>query len=146
MPPTATGSRSAAFEWNAGAWFGAQLGGTAWLFVSSAVLLRGQPRSALVLLGCGLGANLLGSLLWMQRGRLSPYRALQILVTVCCGFAFVAVRWLDLHGELALLDPRVGPRSDVRALAGPVPGAPGPVLRPGALCAERRGLGASRAW
>jgi hypothetical protein len=111
MGDSAHSPRSAGFEWNAGGWFGAQLGSTAWLFIGGFVLLRGHPASGLALLGCGLAANLLGSLLWMQRRRLSPYRGIQVLVAICCAAGLLAVRWLDLRGELGLLDPRVGPRS-----------------------------------
>jgi hypothetical protein len=109
---------SGAFHWNAGGWFGSQLGGTLWLFVSGAVLLGERPRSGLVLLGCGLGANLLGLLLWASRRRLRAYRGLQLLVSVVCGSGLLATAWLDRSGELALLDPRVGAGTMVLLLLG----------------------------
>jgi hypothetical protein len=67
--------------------------------------------TAAILLGCGIAANLVGCVLCARRRRLDPYRALQALVLVVTLFAFVAVRWLDLRGEFALLDPRVSART-----------------------------------
>jgi hypothetical protein len=107
-----------ASHWNAPGWFGSQLGGTAWLFVGALVLAPASPRSAAVVLGCGLVANLLGTLLWAQRARLDPYRALQILVALVVLAGVAATRWLELRGELGLLDPRVGPRTMYLLLGG----------------------------
>jgi hypothetical protein len=100
-----------ASHWQASGWFGAQLGGTAWLFISALVVARQSPQSAAVLLGCGLAANLVGCLLWSQRARLDPYRALQTLVAVVVLAGGAATRWLELRGEFALLDPRVSPHA-----------------------------------
>jgi hypothetical protein len=119
MQSGATPARSSplAYPWNAGGWFGSQLGGTAWLFVAAGVLASQSPRSALVVLACGLAANAVGSVLWMRRRSLDPYRALQGLavVIVLCGGA--ATRWLELQGEFGLLDPRVSPRTMYLLLA-----------------------------
>jgi hypothetical protein len=97
--------------WNAGSWFGAQVGGTLWLFIAAMVLGPEHARSAGIALACGLAANLVGVALWAQRSRLDPFRALQILVLAVVLFAFIAVRWLDVHGEFHVLDPRVSPRT-----------------------------------
>jgi O-antigen/teichoic acid export membrane protein len=99
-----------ASHWHAGGWFGSQLGGTAWLFVAALVVASESPQSAVVLLGCGAASNLVGCLLWAQRARLDPYRALQILVVVIVLAGAFATRWLELRGEFDLLDPRVRPR------------------------------------
>jgi hypothetical protein len=106
-----------ASHWQAGGWFGSQLGGTAWLLVAALVIAPQSPTSAAVLLGCGVAANLIGCLLWVRRARLDPYHALQVLVaaTVLAGAA--ATRWLELRGEFALLDPRVSPRAMYLLLA-----------------------------
>lgn len=98
-------------RWNAGGWFGSQLGGTLWMFIASSVLASHGSRSAVVLLACGLLANLVGLALWTRRARLDPFRALQVLVSTIAVCAFVAVRWLEVRGEFGLLDPRVSPRS-----------------------------------
>jgi hypothetical protein len=100
-----------ASHWHASGWFGSQLGGTAWLFIGSLVVGFESPQSAAVLLGCALASNLAGCLLWAQRARLDPYRALQALVAVVVLAGAVATRWLEARGEFSLLDPRVSPRT-----------------------------------
>ena len=100
-----------ASHWNAGGWFGSQLGGTAWLFVGGLVLGSEFPESAAVLVACGLASNLVGCLLWARRAQLDPYRALQALVVVVVLAGAVATRWLELRGEFSLLDPRVSPHT-----------------------------------
>src|SRR5688572_9898745 len=96
-----------ASHWNAGGWFGSQLGSTAWLFVAAFVLGTESPGSAAVLFGCALAANLIGCVLWSQRARLDPYRASQLLVFVAALAGLAATRWLEVRGEFGLLDPRV---------------------------------------
>jgi hypothetical protein len=100
-----------ASHWRADNWFGAQLGGTAWLFVSAGVLASASPRSSAVVLACGLGANLVGCLLWSLRAQHDPYRAFQLLVVIVGMAGATATRWLELRGEFGLLDPRVSPRA-----------------------------------
>ena|SRR5688572_27892961 len=104
-------------DWNAGSWFGPQLGGTAWLFISAIILAPLAPLSSLVLAGCGLFANLVGLVLWSRRSRLDPYRALQILVGAIVLAGLAATRWLEVRGEFGLLDPRVPPRTMYLLLA-----------------------------
>jgi hypothetical protein len=103
--------RSLASHWRAGGWFGSQLGGTAWLFISALVLGSASTESAAVLIGCGLASNLVGCVLWSQRARLDPYRALQALVVVIVLSGVAATRWLEVRGEFHLLDPRVSPHT-----------------------------------
>jgi hypothetical protein len=100
-----------ASHWNAGGWFGSQLGGTAWLLIGALVIGRESPLSGAVLLGCFLASNLIGTLLWTLRARLDPYRALQALVALVVLAGAGATRWLELRGEFALLDARVRPRT-----------------------------------
>ena len=100
-----------ASHWNAGGWFGSQLGGTAWLFVAALVVGSASPESAAVLVACGLASNLVGCLLWARRAQLDPYRALQALVVVVVLAGAVATRWLEVRSEFSLLDPRVHPRT-----------------------------------
>jgi hypothetical protein len=96
-------------HWNAGSWFGPQLGGTAWLAIAALVLAPHSALSAMVVAGCALAANLVGLALWSKRSRLDPYRALQILVVAIVLASFAATRWLEARDEFALLDPRVTP-------------------------------------
>jgi hypothetical protein len=111
MPANPQPPNPLASHWQAGGWYGSQLGGTAWLFVSALVIGAESPSSAAVLLACGLAANLVGAMLWAQRARLDPYRALQVLVAAIVVAGAAATRWLELRGEFELLDPRVGPRT-----------------------------------
>jgi hypothetical protein len=111
MPANAQASTRLASHWQAGGWFGSQLGGTAWLFIAALVIASRSPTSAAVLLGCGVAANLVGCLLWLQRARLDPYHALQGLVAASVLAGAAATRWLELRGEFGLLDPRVSPRT-----------------------------------
>ncbi len=106
-----------ASHWQAGGWFGAQLGGTAWLLISALVVAPHAPPSAAVLLASFAAANGIGLLLWMQRARLDPYRALQLLLAASVLAGAVATRWLELRGEFALLDPRISPRTMYGLLA-----------------------------
>jgi hypothetical protein len=106
-----------ASHWNAGGWFGSQLGGTAWLFIAALVVASQSLSSSAVLLACGLASNLLGYLLWMQRARLDPYRALQVLASVIVIAGAFATRWLEVRNQFGLLDPRVGPRTMYLLLA-----------------------------
>jgi hypothetical protein len=72
-----------AFQWNAGGWFGSQVGGTAWLL--SGVIqppapvpwLRGAWLAAFLL------ANAVGLALWWRRDRLAPFPATLALLATC---------------------------------------------------------------
>jgi len=96
--------------WDAGGWFGPQIGATLWFFIAAFVLAPEHRQSAAIFLASGLIPNIVGFTLWRQRRRLNPHRALQILVLTIAVFSFLAVRWLDVRGEFGLLDPRVSPR------------------------------------
>ena len=109
MDAESTQGNPLASHWLASGWFGSQLGGTAWLFVSAFVLAAHSLETAAIVLTCGLAANLVGCLLWSQRSRLDPYRALQLLVVVIGLASFTATRWLEARGQFGLLDPRVSP-------------------------------------
>lgn len=85
------------FQWNAGGWFGSQLGSTAYLLIMGLVVLFDSPRDGGPVLLCGLVPNLVGWILWRRRDRIRPYPALQaLLLAVFLGvlafWAFVA--WL----------------------------------------------------
>jgi hypothetical protein len=116
MLPNATHAPLAS-HWQAGGWFGSQLGSTAWLLVSALVVAPHALASAAVLLSAFLAANGIGLLLWTLRARLDPYRALQLLLAASVLAGAVATRWLELRGEFALLDPRLSPRTMYALLA-----------------------------
>jgi hypothetical protein len=85
-----------AFHWNAGAWFGAQLGSTLWLFILGAVLsARDRSTSGTAIIALAVAANGIGLILWEHRDRMRPYPAIEALVaTVGCA-GFVAFILLD---------------------------------------------------
>jgi hypothetical protein len=62
------------FQWNLGAWFGGQIGGTAWMLVGAVVLAPHAPEVAGVWLACFAASNAIGSWLWWRRDRLRPTR------------------------------------------------------------------------
>jgi hypothetical protein len=74
-----TAVRAPRFVWNAGAWFGTQVGCTAWLFVFGAALLRDDGGFAALAFGGGALLTGLGVLLWSRRAKLSPFAAYQLL-------------------------------------------------------------------
>jgi FtsH-binding integral membrane protein len=103
------------FQWNSGAWFGGQLGATAWLAVGAGVLASQSGAMAAIWLTCFLIANAIGTLLWRNRGRIRPYPAIQwlLLVSGVCGliaWSSLTVNHPDLakHLNLAGADPRRG--------------------------------------
>jgi hypothetical protein len=98
---------SGRFQWNAGGWFGSQLGSTVWLFILAGEML---PKSSLVATWLGLCAaapNILGCILRMKRDRLAPYPALQSLVGGIGAFTLLALLIADHFHVLPILDSRL---------------------------------------
>lgn len=79
--------------WNAGGWFGAQLGSTLWLAISAAVLAARSVAVASIVLALFLIANFVGIVLWRRRSRMSMFLGMQILLTAfwACGMAAIFV-------------------------------------------------------
>ena len=95
--------RAGQFQWNAGGWFGAQLGSTCWLLLLSLLLIPKSLPLAAAILAYGLVPNIVGTLIWRRRASLAPYPAIQCLIGligVCTLAAFVT---LDLAGQLGEL-------------------------------------------
>jgi hypothetical protein len=92
-----------AFHWNAGAWFGMQLGSSIWLLPSAARLYAEAPHMSLVLLGTFALMNGLGVVLWRQRRRLPMYRALQFFLFGVMVLSYGTMLALDLSGHLPTL-------------------------------------------
>jgi hypothetical protein len=93
------------FQWNAGGWFGSQLGGTAWMLVGAAVLAPQTPWVAAWWAACCALANAVGTSLWLRRGRVRPYPATQALLAACGVAGPLAVVALHLFGPA---DVRLG--------------------------------------
>jgi hypothetical protein len=66
-----------AFSWNAGGWFGSQLGCTLWLLILGFVVLSKDSLAAAVCLAGFVTLNAWGLSLWQRRERLSAYAGLQ---------------------------------------------------------------------
>jgi hypothetical protein len=95
MPADYPSPGSGSLHWNAGGWFGSQLGGTAWLLVGAAVLAWQAPAVAVVWLAAFVVTNALGVWLWRRRARFRPYSALQLLLLTCGGSGLLACFLLD---------------------------------------------------
>jgi hypothetical protein len=67
------------FVWNAGGWFGSQIGGSVWMLFCGLSLLFSDSFSSLVCLGSFAFVNAVGCYLWQRREKLDPYAGLQRL-------------------------------------------------------------------
>jgi ABC-type phosphate transport system permease subunit len=95
------------FQWNLGAWFGGQIGGTAWMLVGAVVLAPHAPEVAGVWLACFAVANAIGSWLWWCRDSLRPYPSLQALLSACGVSSVIALVALHvLRPDLRITRPR----------------------------------------
>jgi len=90
-------------EWNAGGWFGGQLGGTVWILVAAALSAFHDVSIGGVLLGLFLVPNIVGYLFWRTRWW-SCYAATQWLIGLMgiCGLLAVYVLdrgslWLEIQ-------------------------------------------------
>jgi len=91
------------FRWNAGGWFGAQLGCTIWILVSAVVVMPRDPVTGLTTLALFLTANAFGTVLWMRRDRFDAYHAFQLLIPLA-GLCSLAATWiLDRFGHFETL-------------------------------------------
>lgn len=86
-----------AFAWNAGGWFGAQIGSTLWLLILGAVLLPGDSLTAWACLSGFLALNGWGWHLWHRRQHLGAHAALQ---------RFLAAATAVIAGVVALVNAR----------------------------------------
>ena len=96
VPTIDPASRPSHFSWNAGGWFGSQVGCTAWLLTGAVFLAPLAPRNAACWLACFVIANGIGTWLWSSRGWIRPYLAIQLLLLVCGICGLVAFSSLDM--------------------------------------------------
>jgi len=86
-------------EWNLGGWFGGQLGGTLWILIAAALsAIRDLETGALVFVTF-LIPNIIGTIMWQRRDRLSCYVAIQMLLPLVGVFSFLAVYILDRSNQ-----------------------------------------------
>ncbi len=95
------------FQWSTGGWFGAQVGSTCWLFGTAILFLSQSPLLAALWLVCFVAVNLVGTMMWMNRGKIDPYRAIQALLLVIFAFTTIALMSADWFGFLGEIDLRV---------------------------------------
>jgi len=93
----------ATFQWNAGGWFGAQLGSTCWMLIAGVVLLWRSPGAAVATLIVFAAGNAAGTALWTQRRRLRPLRAMQGLVAIAGLASALATYVIDSAGQFESL-------------------------------------------
>lgn len=94
------------FQWNAGGWFGAQVGGSLWMLLLGFTLLGRQPGLGALCLGLALLVNIGGFALWHFRDRLPPYPSIQALFVLVGIATLILLVTFDATAHLALLDPR----------------------------------------
>jgi hypothetical protein len=94
-----------AFQWNAGAWFGAQLGSTLWLLLLGVLFLWSGRLSGAWALLAFVFSNGSALLLWLRRDRIGAYPALQLLLAVLGLCNLAAFAGIDLAGDLVAVDP-----------------------------------------
>lgn len=98
------------FQWNTGAWFGAELGSTVWLLGAAAALLPTYVEAAVVAFLCFLLPNVIGLVLYLRRNRIAPYPALQGLILLVGIVSILFVVYLNRAGIVDQIDPRLGYR------------------------------------
>ena len=82
-------------QWNAGGWFGSQLGGTAWMLVAALLTTFQDLVTGLILLAVFAVPNAVGSVLWTRRKSTSCYAATQLLLFLIGVFGLLAVYVLE---------------------------------------------------
>ena len=87
-----------AFNWNAGGWFGAQIGSTCWIAICAALLVPHDLAIASAAFGLFVAANLVGTALWRARDRVSAYSGMNILLIVIGATSLAAVFVIDSAG------------------------------------------------
>jgi hypothetical protein len=91
-------------QWNTGAWFGSQVGGTCWILGCAVQsLIQRAYVSALLLLSVFAAANVAGTWLWHRRDRSAPFPALLDLMLVCGVAGALALAVMQLRGPWILL-------------------------------------------
>lgn len=79
---TGQSTRTSAFAWNAGGWFGTQVGCTLWLLILGFALLPKDSLVAWLCVASFLVLNAWGFYLWRSRGQLTAYSGLQRFLLV----------------------------------------------------------------
>jgi hypothetical protein len=71
------------FQWNTGAWFGSQIGCTAWMLAAGLESVgRGAFGPALLFLGCFAVTTAVCTCLWWRRDQFAPFPAIMVMLFV----------------------------------------------------------------
>lgn len=81
-------------EWNAGGWFGSQLGGSAWVLVAAVLAAMQDLQTGIILLAVFLLPNIAGYVFWRRR-RLSCYASTQFLLALLGVSGLLAIFFLE---------------------------------------------------
>lgn len=84
--------------WNAGGWFGMLVGGTCWIAICSALLISHDVAVSGMVSAVFLSANVVGTLIWFSRDRVSAFIGIQTLLIVIGGAGLVAIFIIDRSG------------------------------------------------
>ena len=82
------------FQWNAGGWFGSQIGGTARLLAGAVFLFSQSVLISLTWLVCFVLANALGFTIWSRRTVVAPFKGIQLLMLTLALSGFLS--WFAL--------------------------------------------------
>jgi hypothetical protein len=87
-----------AFHWNAGGWFGSQLGCTLWLLILGLVLLSKDLLAAWACVAGFVMLNAWGLYLWRGRGQLIAYVAIQRFLLAASVIMAAVVAVVNIRG------------------------------------------------
>jgi len=95
------------FQWNSGGWFGAQIGATLWVLIGGIVLWPESSAAGIAGVTAFVIPNAAGLALYMNRHRIAPYPAIQVLLFMIGAFSFGFIVYLDRTGLIQRFDPRL---------------------------------------
>ena len=81
-------------EWNAGGWFGGQIGATVWMFVAGMLTAFRDIPTGIVVMLLFTVPNAIGFILWQSR-KLSCYASTQFLIGISGVFGLLTVYILE---------------------------------------------------
>jgi hypothetical protein len=102
---------SGQFQWNAGGWFGSQVGATLWLLLVGLRFAGESYLLAALLALCFVVPNVVGTVMWTKRSTLDPYLAIQGLLAVLFVSTAAGMLTINYLEFLGAFHPRNNPRS-----------------------------------
>jgi hypothetical protein len=85
------------FQWNTWAWFGSQLGCTAWMLTATLEFAREAPRVAALCVVLCAAVNALCTGMWLRRDRIAPFPAMMVMLGVCMASALFVLVAVDFQ-------------------------------------------------